>query len=54
MTKLMVSTTIPIIDNIYHIIKNKKLDIFATFVILGFTIEKNLKIFLTNSNRAIF
>lgn len=35
---LMISTTIPIIDNIYHIIKNKKLDIFATFVILGFII----------------
>ena len=35
---LMISTTIPVIDNLYHIIKNKKIDIFATFVILGFVV----------------
>ncbi|MDO4534329.1 MAG: VC0807 family protein [Clostridium perfringens] len=37
-TALMISTTIPVIDNIYHIIKNKKLDILATFIILGFVV----------------
>ena len=34
-TALIISTTIPIIDNIYHIIKEKKIDIFASLIILG-------------------
>lgn len=37
-TALIISTTIPIIDNIYHIIKEKKIDIFASLIILGFII----------------
>ena len=37
-TALIVSTTIPIIDNIYHIIKEKKIDIFASLIILGFIV----------------
>ena len=37
-TALMISTSIPIIDNVYSIIKNKKIDVFATFVILGFVV----------------
>lgn len=35
---LIISTTIPIIDNIYHIIKEKKIDIFASLIILGFIV----------------
>lgn len=38
-TALIISTTIPIIDNIYHIIKEKKIDIFASLIILGFIVE---------------
>lgn len=37
-TALIISTTIPIIDNIYHIIKEKKIDIFASLIILGFIV----------------
>lgn len=37
-TALIISTTIPIIDNIYHITKEKKIDIFASLIILGFIV----------------
>ena len=37
-TALIISTTIPIIDNIYYIIKEKKIDIFASLIILGFIV----------------
>ena len=37
-TALIISTTIPILDNIYHIIKEKKIDIFSSLIILGFIV----------------
>ncbi|NGQ95089.1 hypothetical protein G3578_07900 [Brevibacillus sp. SYP-B805] len=33
---LSVATCIPLIDNLYHLLKNRRLDVFASFMLAGF------------------
>ncbi len=37
-TALIIATMIPLADNLYHIIKDKKIDAFAMFILVGFII----------------
>ncbi|MTK13853.1 MAG: hypothetical protein F8N39_17855 [Clostridiaceae bacterium] len=39
MTSLMIATTIPLLDNLYHILKEKQVDPFAMFMLVGFVLS---------------